>query len=232
MHPGCPGWINTINASVEKDHDHFADATAAHTTDVKAELCKMAAEHRHVPVKQLYTEFSRRPEIVAAAETLPGFESCKTQMHRARQQVMPPVPTARIDINLEGEWKETTTGQNFLLHQDEDILMFATDSNLRQLATTRTIFMDGTFKSTPRAFTQLFPIHGQYREHIVPLVYCLLPDKKQETYYNVLDIINRKLAEMELVFDPDYVISDFKTAQRSCFNSASKNTPERLSLPL
>ena len=129
VHPGCPGRIHTINDSVEngtaqvvhfKDHDHFADATAAHTIDVKAELCKMAAEQSHVPLKQLYTEFSRRPEIVAAAETIPGFESCKTQMHRARQQVMPPVPTARTDINLEGEWKETTTGQNFLLHQDEE----------------------------------------------------------------------------------------------------------------
>ena len=194
---------------------------------MKAELCKMAAEQRHVPLKQLYTEFSRRPEIVAAAETIPGFESCKTQMHRARQQVMPPVPTARTDINLEGEWKETTTGQNFLLHQDEDILMFATDSNLRQLAATRTIFMDGTFKSTPRLFTQLFTIHGQYREHIVPLVYCLLPDKKRETYYNVLDIIKRKLAEMELVFDPDYVISDFETAQIGAVSTQLPRTHQR-----
>ena len=84
MHPGFPGRIHTINDSVEngtaqvvhfKGHDHFADATAAHTIDVKAELCKMAVEHRHVPLKQLYTEFSRRPEIVAAAETIPGFES-------------------------------------------------------------------------------------------------------------------------------------------------------------
>ena len=87
VHPGYPGWIHTINDSVEnrtaqvvhfKDHDHFADATAAHTTDVKAELCKMAAEQRHVPLKQLYIELSHRPEIVAAAETIPGFESCKT----------------------------------------------------------------------------------------------------------------------------------------------------------
>ena len=105
--------------------------------------------------------------------------------------------------------------------------MFATDSNLRQLAATRTIFMDGTFKSTPRLFTQLFTIHGQYREHIVLLVYYLLPDKKRETYYNILDIIKRKLAEMELVFDPDYVISDFETAQTGAVSTQLPRTHQR-----
>ena len=87
--------------------------------------------------------------------------------------------------------------------------------------------MDGTFKSTPRLFIQLFTIHGQYREHIVPLVYCLLPDKKRETYYKVLDIIKRKLAEMELVFDPDYVISDFETAQIGAVSTQLPRTHQR-----
>ena len=87
--------------------------------------------------------------------------------------------------------------------------------------------MDGTFKSIPRLFTQLFTIHSQYREHIVPLVYCLLPDKKRETYYNVLDIIKRKLAEMELVFDPDYVISDFETAQIGAVSTQLPRTHQR-----
>ena len=64
--------------------------------------------------------------------------------------------------------------------------------------------MDGTFKSVPMIYCQLFSIH------VLPLVYCLLPDKRRNTYHNVLDIAKRRLADFDLVLDPDRVISDFE----------------------
>ena len=133
-------------------------------------------------------------------------------MHRARQEVMPPVPATRQDIILEGEWTETCTGTNFLLHKDEELVIFSTDDNLRQLAQSSTIFMDGTFKSTPSLFDQLYTMHGIYREHVIPLVYCLLPDRKRTTYFRVFEILKRRLAELDLVLEPDTVISDFEKA--------------------
>ena len=93
---------------------------------------------------------------------------------------MPAVPTTVAEIDLKGEWSETTRGERFLLHKSE-YLIFATDANLRTLAECETIFMDGTFNSAPKLFKQLYSIHGLYQGHFVPLVYATLPDKSANT---------------------------------------------------
>lgn len=51
--------------------------------------------------------------------------------------------------------------------------------------------MDGTFKSAPNLFTQLFTIHGlfPYRWHL-PLFYGLLSGKTTTLYRNLLEEVN------------------------------------------
>ena len=44
----------------------------------------------------------------------------------------------------------------------------------------------------------------------IPLVYCLLGDKKQETYHTVIDQLKRKMAEKELILDPTKLMCDFE----------------------
>ena len=96
------------------------------------------------------------------------------------------------------------------MSQDDDIIIFATDANLQILSQSSALFMDGTFKAAPRLFTQLFTIHTVYRDHFVPLVYCLLPNKQRTTYYAALETIKRKMADIHLLFNPDSVMSDFE----------------------
>ena len=72
--------------------------------------------------------------------------------------------TTREDINLEGQWTLTNDNcnQQFLLYQDDDMVLFATDNNLEIMAAADAIFMDGTFKISPPQFTQLFTLHIIY----------------------------------------------------------------------
>ena len=72
--------------------------------------------------------------------------------------------------------------------------------------------MDGTFKSAPEMFTQLYTIHATYRDHVIPAIYTLLTDKTQTTYHRVIDIIRQKMADSNLVFNPQTIISDFESA--------------------
>jgi hypothetical protein len=58
---------------------------------------------------------------------------------------MPPLPETRDDINLEGQWGMTAVNQPFLQHQDNNMILLATDNNLEMLASADTVFMDGTF---------------------------------------------------------------------------------------
>ena len=43
-------------------------------------------------------------------------------------------------------------------------------------------FIDGTFKVVLKTFCQLFVIHANYREHVLPVSYILLPGKRGQIY--------------------------------------------------
>ena len=80
---------------------------------------------------------------------IPTFESCKASLYRSRAKVLPKLPKTQNDIALEGAWTETTAGGIFLLNDDTNelgqrVLVFATDSNLRMLCDSNTVFGDGT----------------------------------------------------------------------------------------
>ena len=51
------------------------------------------------------------------------------------------------------------------------------------------ILIDGPFKYCPTFFMQLYTIHGMVNGHYMPLVYCLLPNKTQDTYRKMWTVI-------------------------------------------
>ena len=53
-------------------------------------------------------------------------------MTRTRLEHVPVVPHTVDDITIEGTWRESWSGDNFFLYQDNDwgILVFTTDENL------------------------------------------------------------------------------------------------------
>ena len=87
-------------------------------------------------------------------------------MYRARRVNRPPLPKTRADIDLQGQWTTTKQDERFLLHQDEDMLIFATDDNLSTLSSATTVFMDGTFKSAP-ASSHLLPTSREVQRHLL-----------------------------------------------------------------
>ena len=195
------------------DHNHIPDPEAVMAVRVKSKVCELASMNILQPLCSVYKDFITS-ELARSDNTdggiIPSFLGCKSQMHRARRAEMPPVPKTFEDINLEGQWSRTCAGERFLLSQADNIIIFATDQNLEVLAQSPIVFMDGTFKSAPRLFRQLFTLHGLYRDHFVALVYCLLPDKASTTYYRTLETLKREMAVRGLVFNPPEVMSDFE----------------------
>ena len=52
------------------------------------------------------------------------------------------------------------------------------------------IFIDGTFRTSPKGYSQLYMIHGIIDEQNVPLFYCLLKNKESETYKCMFEAID------------------------------------------
>ncbi|KAL0879642.1 hypothetical protein ABMA27_003357 [Loxostege sticticalis] len=76
-------------------------------------------------------------------------------------------------------------------------------------------FADGTFKSCPKGFHQLYTIHGyDDKTHIItPIFYALLPNKKTVTYKLLLKLIKKQISD----FQPAKITLDFEVAAINAF---------------
>ncbi len=137
----------------------------------------------------------------------------QTSLYRSRRARLPSLPRSRGDIQLEGEWTETTN--SFLLCSDgeeDKILIFATDEHLEMLANAERVYMDGTFQICPRLFYQLFNINVFIHQQHFPVVYCLLPRKTWEVYNRAFTLVKEAAQNLHLEINPELIMTDFEHA--------------------
>lgn len=96
------------------------------------------------------------------------------------------------------------------------ILLFATPGGLQLLCQQGDWFADGTFKTAPGIFSQIYTIHVLYLEQTIPVAFALLPSKSRTTY-------NRLLQALETLrpgLAPTTLMTDFESAAISAFREA------------
>ena len=114
---------------------------------------------------------------------------------------------------IEGMWSTILEGQRFLLANDvsdRKILLFGTIEFLRKLCTADTVYMDGTFKSCPSPFKQIYTIHCFIVGKMFPIAYGLLPDKTRQTYIRFLNLVKQAALNHQLKFQPEIFQIDFE----------------------
>ena len=76
--------------------------------------------------------------------------------------------------------------------------------------------MDGTFKTSPCIFRQLYTIHGRVGQNngdpIVPLIYSLMSSKSEELYRILFQEIIEKADNNGIELTPSVIITDFEQA--------------------
>uniref|UniRef100_A0A2S2P1X3 MULE transposase domain-containing protein n=1 Tax=Schizaphis graminum TaxID=13262 RepID=A0A2S2P1X3_SCHGA len=127
-------------------------------------------------------------------------------------KLVPTLPTKLSELILENEWRSTNDRKDFLLGcdgLDDKIVVFGTEGFLRRLCSSEIIFMDGTFKSAPQLFTQIYTLHSYVVGIMIPLAYALLPNKSTETYSRMFKIIKEAALRNGLIFNPNTFQIDF-----------------------
>jgi hypothetical protein len=109
------------------------------------------------------------------------------------------------------EYTVTHRDEPFLLYDSgidspARILIFSTETNLRALTTTGHWFADGTFKTAPELFYQIYTIHALVDNNILPCVYAFLPNKTEQTYYEMF----QQLLILKPTLNPRSVMVDFE----------------------
>ncbi|XP_029346595.1 uncharacterized protein LOC115034296 [Acyrthosiphon pisum] len=140
----------------------------------------------------------------------------KRNMYNARRKLMPPVPTSRSEVisSLIQMAPKTIRVESFLILSDLDIeiIIYSCITNLKYLCISETLYVDGTFHYCVKFFYQLFTFHRYFNGHYIPLVFCLLKDKKQETYINCFKSICEKCLELNVVLSPTEIVVDYELA--------------------
>lgn len=86
-----------------------------------------------------------------------------------------------------------------------------------------TLYIDGTFKYRTKYFLQLFTIHAYRNGAFVPVVFCLLQNKNQNSYTAVWEILREKCLFMNKYLEPKALVTDFEV---SIHQSAKEMFPD------
>lgn len=69
------------------------------------------------------------------------------------------------------------------------IVLFGCQSVVDTLANSETWIADGTFKTSPKLFQQVYTIHAMRQGFCLPAIYALLPDKTMQTYNRLWTVV-------------------------------------------
>lgn len=219
----CSGYATTTLVNGEhqlkttREHNHAPVATQQDVTRARSLIKKRAAESRDTPAQIIQREANNVPGPSRSA--LPSDHAIKQAIQRTRSRHAPSEPNTLAELDIPTNLRIVEGEHFFIKDRDvgtEKILIFSTVSNLVHLQKSEIWIMDGTFKTVPRLFHQLYSIHGFVgtgeNKSIMPLVFALMTSKSQECYSALFQEIIDFAANNDIELNPVRVLTDFEQA--------------------
>ncbi|CAF4857054.1 unnamed protein product [Rotaria socialis] len=196
-------------------HSHAPDPECIPAFELKSQIKIKAMASNEASSSILHSELRLMP--LTAVGSLPKSDSL---MRTIRRQRSTPCldPSSRLPDHL----RKTDRGEEFILFEDDEMIIFTTKTNLSLLKSCKHWFVDGTFKVCPEEFYQLFTLHALLKSVIVPLVYGLLIGKKASDYKKFFQKI---LDEDD--FEPESILSDFESGTIKTIKEVFPNAVHR-----
>ncbi|KAI6652396.1 hypothetical protein LOD99_7410 [Oopsacas minuta] len=143
------------------EHSHGPDDQAADCYEAKAGMKRKARESQdsthHIMGESLQTASE------GTAAKLPKLDSLERTIQRQRASLLaaPAQSTTLAELALPAVYHQTAKGEQFLLYDSgvDDVhrfLIFATQHNLGMLQRSKICLADGTFKTAPPLFAQVY----------------------------------------------------------------------------
>ena len=86
----------------------------------------------------------------------------------------------------------------------------ATRFFIENLADCDTVLADGTFKTAPEPFTQIYTVFGLFENQKIPLVFAFLSNKSKESYKFLLCVLALKCEKVGKRFSPNFFLTDYE----------------------
>lgn len=191
-------------------HSHAGDISEVESKKAMQKAKKLAKTSRETTS----TIAQRTLEHVtpATATCLPPMDNILRTVQRTRQKTNPQIqtPLNRGDLVLPEVYTKTKDNDLFMCHDSggdrKRFIIFSTTKNLEWLADCTHWFCDGTFRTVPTIFSQLYTIHGMVDGKVLPFVYVLAPNKTNKIYSKILKVLKDK----EPRLNPEVIMTDFE----------------------
>ena len=130
------------------------------------------------------------------------------------------------ELLFKGKWRLLLNGENFTLIDNKNprYFIFDTTDSLKMLCSSDHMFADGTFKSSPSSFTQLYSIHTESSvlSNTLSVLYALLPNEIKATYIAFFNDLRNICAQYDLILNPRLITVDI---EQSCLKSLQNVFP-------
>ena len=166
-----------------------------------------SATHSHA-LKEITSniQHSTTPNLICGMRSK---NAIKLSFWREKRKVnpIPAIPKAGdfasiMDGDFPQQFAKTNDGSEFLILQcwtneeeTEAMLVFLSNTGAQVLKSHKVWLLDGTFRSSPSPFKQVYVImaHSEHGGHGLPCGFSLLPNKKSLTYHLMLNKILEKV---------------------------------------
>ncbi|CAF1522463.1 unnamed protein product [Adineta ricciae] len=165
---------NTV-FSERTEHCHAPNIDQLLVIELKNKIKPQALISEESTSKLFYSELKYFP--LDAAGQLPPTDALQKTDRRRRQ-----TPKGRRDNRLPYPLKQTIRGENFILHEDNKLIIYTATSNFSVLKTFKHWFADETFKVCSDDFCQMFTLQGLFKAQVIQLVYGLLTGRSKSDY--------------------------------------------------
>ncbi|XP_069090533.1 zinc finger protein 670 isoform X3 [Pleurodeles waltl] len=206
----CRARVNTRDDAVvhKTEHNHVPSPGKIIVKQKINEIKQKAQEKEEATSSIITDACSNVPFHIAGELPRPSLLKRRIKKKKVIQDYLPKIPHNLSDFVIPEKFKVTINGDRFLQlecsSENENIVLFATEKNLAYLRASKIWQVDGTFKTCPEPFKQLYTVHGYIKTETFPLVYALLPDTKLNTY----NVMFQRIKELT-INPPKICIMDF-----------------------
>ena len=214
------------------EHNHSPQASNAEVAKTIGQIKQKARATRDKPV-QIIQDITVNMQQ-EHHPYLPSSNALRSRIKHVKRAEMPAQPQTIEEINIPDSLRLTFNGDTFLIRDcaigNDRILLFATQANIQRLSQASFWLMDGTFKTVPTVFRQLYTIHapvGGENSRILPLVYSLITSKSEEIYRSLFEELVDFAAENDLTLQPSIILTDFELASINASNYIFPNVKNK-----
>ena len=222
----CEDQHHLVKAS---NHNHLADASRVKVAKSINLLKERAQQTNEQPAQVIQAIVTGTSQEVYSH--FPSHDALRQSVKRIRRINLPAEPTSLEGLTIPNNMQKTLSGLDFLVRDstigDERVLMFTTSANVSYLAQSPFWIMDGTFKTVPTLFRQLYTIHGNIggseNSQIMPLVYALMSSKSEGYYKKLFQELIEFSEDQNIDLQPQFILTDFEKAAINAINAEFQN---------